>query len=241
MKRPSEYSKRTVGRRPKTGKPDGDTRAQILKAARCIFSRRGLDGASVREVAQAAKVNNAMIYYHFKDKVELYRAVLSDSFTAFDTIWDRDVFQARSTAREKLQQYIEELIRFQQKNEELRKIVSIEFASCGKNWKWLSDNFFSHTYDKLASILKEGMRNGELKKVDPSTAVAALVGMVIYSFIMRPMAEYVTGKKLRLTVRHFGAFVTGMFFDGLGHVLDGTGLRPGRRPAYSAKRRTIRP
>ena len=40
--------------------------------------------------------------------------------------------------------------------------------------------------------------------------------MVIHSFITRPIAEHVIGKKLDLTAGHFGAFVTGVFFDGLG-------------------------
>lgn len=207
--------KRSVGRRPKSGRTECDTRAEILSAARCIFARRGMDGASMREVAKAAKVNNAMIYYHFKDKVELYRAVLSDSFTAFNHIWEDQAFRMPGTARAKIQQYVQELVRFQHANEELRRILSMEFASCGRNIKWLADNFYNYTYDKLATILREGMRTGELKKVDPAVAIATLSGMVIHSFILRPIAEYVTGRELNLAVRRFSAFVTGMFFDGL--------------------------
>jgi AcrR family transcriptional regulator len=207
--------KRSAGRRPKSGKADCDTRSQILSAARCVFAKRGLDGASVREVAEAAKVNNAMIYYHFTDKFELYRAVLSDSFAAFDRIWDHQVFNTPAGSRVKIQKYVEELIRFQHGNEELRRILSMEFASCGRNFKWLGDNLFSHSFRKLSDILKEGMQKGELRKVQPSIAIATLVGMVIHSFIMRPVAEYVSGKKMNLDVKRFSCFVTGMFFDGL--------------------------
>lgn len=216
MNRLRTIQKRTAGRRPKKGPAERGTRAEILAAARYIFARRGLDGASVREVAEAAKVNNAMIYYYFRDKFELYRAVLSDSFKAFDRIWENSMFNTESTARAKIQKYVEELIKFQQANKELRRILSMEFACCGKNIKWLAENVFTHSYQKLARILHEGARNGELKKVDSSFAIATLVGMVIHSFIMQPMAEYVTGRKLDLTVKRFGAFVTGMFFDGLG-------------------------
>jgi hypothetical protein len=72
------------------------------------------------------------------------------------------------------------------------------------------------SYAKLAKLLKQGMRSGELRKVDPSMAIPALVGMIIHSFIMRPIAEHVTGKKLDLTTSRFGKFVTNLFFDGLG-------------------------
>jgi len=32
-----------------------------------MFALQGFAGTSVRELAKAAKINNAMIYYHFKD------------------------------------------------------------------------------------------------------------------------------------------------------------------------------
>ncbi len=231
MKRSQKMHKRTVGRRPKAGHLEIDTRAEILDAARCVFARKGFDGTSVREVADTAKVNNAMIYYHFKDKTELYRAVLSDSFAEYDKIWDHKIFGTSAPARAKIQKYVEELIRFQHTNEELRRILSMEFASCGKSMKWLAENFFNRSYEKLSAILKEGTRNGELKNVDISLAIATLVGMVIHNFIMRPMAEYVIGRKLDLTVKRFGAFVTGMFFDGLAAEFKKEGvMRLNRRP-----------
>jgi AcrR family transcriptional regulator len=208
--------KKTAGRRPASNQIDRGTRSSIIAAARTLFAERGLEGTSVREVAEAANVNNAMIYYHFTDKVEMYRAVLADSFAEFDRIWEHEIFSTGASARAKIQKYVEELIRFQQDNEEIRRILSMEFASCGKNLKWLADNFFDHSYEKLAAILKAGMKKGELKKVDLSVAISALVGMVIHSFITRPIAEYVIGKKLDLTAGRFGAFVTNVFFDGLG-------------------------
>ena len=120
---PRTPEKRSVGRPPKRAGTDLDTRADILSAARRVFARRGFDGASLREVAEAAGVNKAMIYYHFRDKVDLYRAVLSDSFAAMQHIWENDIFRGKATAREKIRTYIEGFIRFQHKNEDLHKIL----------------------------------------------------------------------------------------------------------------------
>ena len=208
--------KRTVGRPPKSSPADAGTRAAILGAARRVFARRGVDGTSVREVAEAAGVNNAMIYYHFRDKTGLYRAVLRDSFTTFDRVWEDPIFHGNAPARRKIEKYMEEFIRFEHANEDLRRILSMEFATCGKNCKWLANAFFSHVYEKLSSILTQGMRSGELKRADHAIALSCLVGMIVQSFIMQPIAEVITGKKLDLSVRRFGKFATGLFFDGLG-------------------------
>jgi AcrR family transcriptional regulator len=217
--------KPVIGRRPKSQCTDLDSRGAILKAARTVFARSGFDGASTREVADIACVNNAMIYYHFKDKGELYRAVLADSFSELDHIWEHEIFSKDAPVRKKIEKYIEEFIRFQHSSDELRRICSMEMVSCGENCRWLGKNLFSKSYEKLAAILKAGMKSGELKNVNPTFAIATLVGMIIHSFILLPIAEHVTGKKLDLSVRRFGAFVCELFFDGLGMGRSGRGKR----------------
>ena len=52
-----------------------DTREALLLAATTVFARAGFDGVSLREVAEAAKVNQALIGYHFGSKEGLYLAV----------------------------------------------------------------------------------------------------------------------------------------------------------------------
>jgi AcrR family transcriptional regulator len=51
------------------------TKDRILNAAERLFSERGIDGVSMREIASAAGVQLAMISYHFRTKEGLYRAV----------------------------------------------------------------------------------------------------------------------------------------------------------------------
>ena len=204
------------GRRPKTSAPEQDTRAAVLKAARTVFALRGFEGASMREVAEVAKVNNAMIYYHFNDKNELYRAVLAWSFEEFDKIWDHPVFEsAAATSRKKIGTYVAGFIRFQHANEEIRRIMTMEFSSCSGNYKWLADNHFSQGYERLAGLLQDAMRSGELMRMNLSLAVPCLIGMIVHSFTVRPIAEHIIGRKLDLNAARFGKFVTGMFFDGL--------------------------
>src|SRR5262245_42109582 len=62
--------------RPARVSPD-----RILAAAALEFSERGFAGARVDRIAKRAKVNKAMLYYHFKSKERLYRALLRDTFS----------------------------------------------------------------------------------------------------------------------------------------------------------------
>lgn len=61
------------------------TRAAILAAATAEFSRKGLDGARVDQIARRSGVNKRMIYHYFGDKEGLYLAVLEKSYIAIRT------------------------------------------------------------------------------------------------------------------------------------------------------------
>src|SRR5258705_2440445 len=62
--------------RPATISPD-----RILAAAALEFSERGYAGARVDRIARRARVNKAMLYYHFGSKRALYRALLRQIFS----------------------------------------------------------------------------------------------------------------------------------------------------------------
>jgi AcrR family transcriptional regulator len=53
-----------------------DSRDEILRAASRLFAVRGFHETSMAEVARAAKVSKALIFWHFKSKEELFLAVL---------------------------------------------------------------------------------------------------------------------------------------------------------------------
>ncbi len=52
---------------------DSSPRSAFLSAARRLFAQRGFDGVSVKQLAEAAGHNQALINYHFKNKEGLYR------------------------------------------------------------------------------------------------------------------------------------------------------------------------
>jgi AcrR family transcriptional regulator len=85
--------KTTVGRPRKSKSAEGAAAAdRILDAAEDLFSKRGYDGVTMREVAQLANVDAALAHYYFTSKQGLFDAVLerraelvfSERMQAFD-------------------------------------------------------------------------------------------------------------------------------------------------------------
>lgn len=60
-----------------------DTRAGIMAAAYELFAQKGYAATGVRDVAEKAGCNQALVSYHFGGKSKLYDAVLEDSMTSF--------------------------------------------------------------------------------------------------------------------------------------------------------------
>jgi AcrR family transcriptional regulator len=56
------------------------SRERLLAVATELFGRRGVDGTSIRELAEAAGANVAAVHYHFGGKEELYAAVIERAF-----------------------------------------------------------------------------------------------------------------------------------------------------------------
>jgi TetR/AcrR family transcriptional regulator len=65
---------------PRTTARAERTRAAILEAAEVRFAEQGFQATRLADVAALVGIRRASIVYHFKDKRELYEAVLADVF-----------------------------------------------------------------------------------------------------------------------------------------------------------------
>ncbi|MGD8862931.1 MAG: helix-turn-helix domain-containing protein [Myxococcales bacterium] len=75
-------------------RPDGAaTRGRILSAATALFAVQGYAGASTRELASRAGVNQALLRYHFGDKDGLWRAA---AVAAVDALRDAHARELRA-------------------------------------------------------------------------------------------------------------------------------------------------
>src|SRR3954449_10822319 len=81
------------------------SRAAILKAAVREFAREGVAGARTDQIARAAGVNKALLYYYFKDKEALYGAVVN---SIFKDMRDQllSVLDSELPPREKILKYV---------------------------------------------------------------------------------------------------------------------------------------
>lgn len=82
--------------------PAAARREQLLAAALGVFAGRGLDGASMNDVADAAGVTKPVLYQHFASKRALYQALLEEVGASLRTAITKATVEA-STPREQVE------------------------------------------------------------------------------------------------------------------------------------------
>jgi len=55
------------------------TRQRILQAALRCFAERGYAAAAIQDIARAARVSKPALYYHFRDKADLFCALVTEA------------------------------------------------------------------------------------------------------------------------------------------------------------------
>lgn len=75
-KKPSKQ-KTVKGRSRTKAEQRAETLERILDAAELLFSKYGLYGVTLRDVAQEVGVHTSLMHYYFKDKLALFKAVFA--------------------------------------------------------------------------------------------------------------------------------------------------------------------
>jgi len=58
--------------------PAEKRRAQLIRAAEKVFSRKGYSGATTEEIARAARLTKGALYFHFKNKEDIFFEVMKE-------------------------------------------------------------------------------------------------------------------------------------------------------------------
>jgi AcrR family transcriptional regulator len=161
---------------------DNPTRRRILKAARRLFSARGYHAVSITDLAGAAKVNRAVLYYYFENKRDLYRETIKSVLELIPALWERPDVKEGLPA-ERLDNYVAALWRALVENRDAMPVIMREISTGGSERELIFKQYIVPNAVHLAEIIEEGTARGDFGDAPPlMAAVAVLSGMIMPNF-----------------------------------------------------------
>jgi AcrR family transcriptional regulator len=154
------------------------TRDRIFQAAAAEFAARGFAGAGVDRIARRARVNKAMIYYHFDSKLALYTAILRDVYLP---IGDRaaDIAAREASAGERLDAFVASIVEAIDAHPHFLPILLRELAEGGAHLGRDTLQLMGRIFGSVSSIIADGVRAGDFAAVHPSLAYFSLIGPLV--------------------------------------------------------------
>jgi len=168
---------------------DKPTVGRIIEAAIPLFAMRGFTGVSVKELAEAAGVNIALISYYFGGKENLYAFILEKQMGILREEIEV-IRQQENTPLEKIERFIQAVVTIHKKNPHLDRLFYNEITNPTKYFVAIVKVEATRLQDFLTECIKAAVAEGQFRSdLDINCAVISLLNIIKFNFINRNLSE----------------------------------------------------
>ncbi len=167
-----------------------NSRPFILDRVTPLFARLGYNGVSMRDLATAVGVTPAALYYHFKNKDELYAEVVNRVFKK--KITDATAIMTEDEEPVKrLETFIVWFVRALNKDKDFQKLLQwVMLDNDPKRIQALTTNTFQELFCAIQN-LGESFK----KQYDPHLLATSIIGLVLYHFESLAVRKKMPGRR----------------------------------------------
>src|SRR5258708_1416989 len=107
-----------------------ETRSRILDAAERVFYDKGVANASLEDIATSAEVTRGAIYWHFRDKAELFDAMMQRVVLPVDDMIERTGGHAEADPLELLRRATVDVLLRTTRDARMQRVFDIAYHKC---------------------------------------------------------------------------------------------------------------
>ncbi|MHB9095995.1 MAG: TetR/AcrR family transcriptional regulator [Eubacteriales bacterium] len=150
--------------------------AQIFKEATQVISEKGFERASMNEIALISGVAKGTLYYHFKNKDDLFISMVRQSISQLTRLVRSELDKAGSHS-DKLALLIKLQVSYLQDNANFCKILLAEIWGTDQRQRQFRETLLDYL-QLIQEILETGSKTGVFHFNDTETTAAGIFGMV---------------------------------------------------------------
>lgn len=178
--------------RPALKQSDGSAKKQLLTAARHLFARKGLSGTSIRDIANAARLNSSLISYYFETKEGLYRACVEEIAQTSLQMTEKVLAPAANETefRLRLQMFLDQIFQLFLEDRDTGLIFIREYDRQHSPAEDIFRQSFLRILNQIVGFFRHAQEKSLVDKdKDPFTLASLLFGCVISQMRMDHVQE----------------------------------------------------
>ena len=153
-------------------------RQRILDQAQQLFLAHGYHGVSIRDIVQACGLSNAALYYHFRDKQNLFAEVFKN-YVAVLAQQLQEAGARQGSCRVRLASMAEAHAQSMLKSRsEIHTLTPVLMQCDSEEIRKLIPEAKGQFPSMFAAVVEEGIVAGEIRQVDAQRVSVLLLGMI---------------------------------------------------------------
>lgn len=195
-----------------------DRRQQIIDVAVQLFSQKGFRGTTTKEIAQAAGVNEAIIFRHFATKHELYTAIMDRKACSAEVQAIQQTLKEAMVSKDDRHVFVSlayHMLEFHERDDTAMRLLLFSVLEKHELAEMIFRNHISRTHAQLAEYVKQRITDGAFRRVNPMLAVRGFMGMLINQVMHRKFFEFDAHDTLSQNNRHLAEKYAEMFLAGI--------------------------
>ena len=192
-----------------------ETRDKIVSAAIDVFYEKGFSNTTLEQIASAADVTRGAIYWHFKNKLDIFLAIHSQFHTSFMDMMLQELESSAAPPLRKLEDIAVKLLREINTDKQKQRVLSI-FILQSENCSEMAPLFEQKRAAKAQALeifsrfFASAVQKGDL----PSSRDPDLMALSFFCYLSGILTESL-GTTSLLELDRQAASLVNLFFDGL--------------------------
>lgn len=188
----------------------------ILEAAEVLFAEKGFDAVSMSAIAKLANTSKPNIYHHFKNKNELYLAIMEAAVQRASDLMD-SLEDSPGTLSQRLARFSAgQLDNILHHDRSTQLILREAFSGGSERGRQIANQMVSKVFSRLVAMVHQGQLSGEFRDdVDSSLAAFMIIATNMFYFQSMPVMEDNPEVAFSGDASSFNRMVMDIFFNGL--------------------------
>lgn len=172
-----------------------DKRTHIIETALDLFAKKGYEGTSIRDIAESASVNLAMVNYYFGSKEKLFENIVQYKSSVTRGVLDEILNNANLSSIEKIDSIVDSYVERLFTHRYFHRLIYQELLINQRDE--LQDSIVKSLFPNtliVKNIIESGIKKNEFKKVDVELTISTLIGTINQVLLSRKFCNKLLNK-----------------------------------------------